>query len=139
MPRFWDPESPEMLPAVICHADILGFTNMTRRALKSGTEREFLGQLKRALSGKYDRLRRQGTLSSAFQVDSSLDSQEEFQVFDMKVFSDNVIVAYPYPETDIALGEPELGSMLMIFAEAQANLAAQGFFLRGAIATGPHY
>ncbi|MDE2781029.1 MAG: hypothetical protein OXI91_15335 [Chloroflexota bacterium] len=111
MAKLWDPESLEMLPAIICHADILGFTNMTRRALKSGTAREFLGQLKQALSGTYDRLRRQDTLTSPFQVDSSLDSQDELPVFDMKVFSDNVIVAYPYPETDIALGEPELGSI----------------------------
>ena len=131
MPKLWDPASPEMRPAIICHADILGFTNMTRRSLKSGTEREFLGQLKQALSGTYDRLRYQAKLTSPF--------QDELPVFDMKVFSDNVIVAYPYPETDIALGEPELGSLLMIFAEAQADLAAQGFFLRGAIATGPHY
>ena len=139
MPKLWDPESPEMLPAIICHADILGFKNMTRLSIKSGTEREFLAQLKQALSKTYDRLRRQAMLTSPFQFDSSLDSQDELTVFDMKVFSDNVIVAYPYPETDIALGEPELGSLLMIFAEAQANLAAQGFFLRGAITTGPHY
>ena len=139
MPRLWDPESPEMRPAIICHADILGFTNMTTHSLKSSTEREFLSQLKRALSTTYDRLRKLATLTAGLVVDSSLNSQDEHQVFDMKVFTDNVIVAYPYPPTDIAHGEPELGSLLMLFADAQANLAAHGFFLRGAIATGLHY
>ena len=139
MPKLWDPELPEMLPAIICHADILGFTNMTRDSLKSGTEREFLIQLKKALSTTYDRLRRQATLTGPFAVDSSLDTKEDFKVFDMKVFTDNIVVAYPYPATDIALGEPELGSLLMLFSEAQANLAEHGFFLRGAIATGLHY
>ena len=139
MPKLWDPESPEMCPAIVCHADILGFTNMTRDSLKSGAPKEFLSQLKAALSTTYDRLRKQAKLGGPFLADSSHTGKEDFPVFDMKVFTDNIIVAYPYPPTDIAIGEPELGSMLMLFAEAQANLAEHGFFLRGAIATGLHY
>ena len=57
----------------------------------------------------------------------------------IKVFTDNIIVAYPLRAPFRDFGEPELGYLLDIFAEVQAGLAADGFFLRGAIAQGPHY
>ena len=44
MSTTWDPESPSLKPTIVCYADILGFRSMTERALKSGTEGEFLNQ-----------------------------------------------------------------------------------------------
>ena len=60
-------------------------------------------------------------------------------IFDMKVFTDNIVVAYPVHGPDIELGEGELGIILMLFSEVQAILAADGFLLRGAITFGDHY
>ena len=60
-------------------------------------------------------------------------------LFDTKVFTDNIVVAYPLRYPDHDLGEPELGTLLTVFAYVQASLAAEGFFLRGAITAGQHY
>ena len=57
----------------------------------------------------------------------------------MKVFTDNIVVAYPLLAPSRDRGEPELGTLLTLFAQVQASLAAVGFFLRGAIAFGDHY
>ena len=60
-------------------------------------------------------------------------------VFDMKVFTDNIVVAYPLEHPEIELGERELATLLMLLARVQAGLAAEGFLLRGAISFGPHF
>ena len=52
-------------------------------------------------------------------------------IFDMKVFTDNIVVAYPLRDPYHDDGEIELGTFLMLFARVQASLAADGFFLRG--------
>lgn len=124
----WNPESPSLLPAIICYADILGFRDMTERALREGKEREFLLRIKRSLSAVYNNLR-----------EASIPWGEGPRIFDMKVFTDNIVVAYPLGDVSRNLGEPELGTLLMLFAQVQASLAADGFFLRGAITAGQHY
>ena len=60
-------------------------------------------------------------------------------IFDMKVFTDNIVVAYPLSGGLRSDGESELGTVLMLFAEVQTSLALDGFFLRGGIAYGEHY
>ena len=97
--------------------------------MKSGQQTEFLRRVKSSLAKAYDLVRNErmhnGAHPSVF--------------FDMKVFTDNIIVAYPLHNVDSDLGEPELGTLLMLFAEVQASLASDGFLLRGAIAVGHHY
>ena len=124
----WNPKSPSLLPAIVCHADILGFRAMTEGALKSGKEEEFLIRIKRALSEAYGKVRKAQNLG-----------YELPPRFDMKVYTDNVVVAHPLRAPFIDHGEPELGTLLMLFAEVQASLAADGFLLRGGIAAGMHY
>ena len=123
-----DPNSPALRLAFVCYADILGFRDSTERAFKSGKENEFLQKTKRSLGAAYENVRRIAKRFEAIPL-----------TLDMKVFTDNIVVAHPlsFPSQD--LGEPELGSMLDIFAHLQAGLAADGFFLRGAITIGPHY
>ena len=60
-------------------------------------------------------------------------------MFDMKVFTDNIIVAYPLDNRLRNDGEIELGAILTLFAQVQTSLALDGFFLRGAISYGEHY
>ena len=128
MPSSWDPKSPALLPTIVCYADILGFRSMTERAFNSGTEGKFLVKIKRSLAAAYDKVREMATLDG-----------EVSPIFDMKVFSDNIVVAHPLRDPDWDHGEPELGTFLMLFAQVQAGLAADGLFLRGAIAAGQHY
>ena len=128
MLKTWDPDSPSLHQAIICYADILGFRNMSEGALHSGKETEFLQKLKYSLATAYGRLRKLATLGGLISP-----------LFDMKVFTDNIIVAYPFSITSVDRGEPQLGTLLMLFAQVQASLAADGFFLRGAIAAGRHY
>ena len=124
----WDPGTPALLPAIVCFADILGFRAKTECALESGKEEDFLLRIKRSLEKAYDLVRRDRTL------DGTVDS-----LFDMKVFTDNIVVAYPLRDVHFELGEPELGTLLMLFAEVQASLASDGFLMRGAITFGYHY
>ena len=123
----WNPKSPRLRPAIVCYADILGFRDMTERALEFDNGEAFLQRIKRSLSKAYDQVRDFSTLSGV----------EPF--LDMKVFTDNIVVSYSLRDPRGDLGEPELGSLLMLFGHVQSSLAADGFFLRGAITVGQHY
>ena len=124
----WDPKSPSLLPTIVCYADILGFRALTERAHKLGQETEFLQRIKRSLTAAYETVREAKTIYGW-----------DISFFDMKVFTDNIVVAYPLLAPDYDFGEPELVDLLMLLAQVQASLAADGFLLRGAIAFGDHY
>ena len=126
--EMWDPESPSLLPTIVCYADILGFRSRIEQALELGEEKEFLTKIKGSLAALYEKVREAATLDGAVSP-----------IFDMKAFTDNIVVAYPLLNPINDLGEPELAAMLMLFAQVQASLAADGFILRGAIAAGQHY
>ena len=49
----WSPDSPSMLPAIVCYADILGYRQLAERALKSGEPTQFLLELKHSLDTAY--------------------------------------------------------------------------------------
>ncbi len=124
----WDPKSPSLRPTVLCYADILGFRALTERAHRLGQETEFLQRIKHSLAAAYEIVRNAKTLDGW-----------PPSIFDMKVFTDNLVVAYPLRAPSRDGGEPELGTLLMLFAQVQARLAVDGFWLRGAIAFGDHY
>lgn len=128
MATLWNQEAPCLLPAFVCYADILGFGNMTRRALESGEEEKFLHRIKHSLNAAYEQVRKAMTRNEWIP-----DS------FDMKVFTDNIVVGYPLENPRGDVGEPEFIHLLMLFAEMQAKLAGDGFFVRGAITFGDHY
>ena len=124
----WDPSSPELLPAIVLYADILGFRQMTEDALKLGKETDFLLRIKRSLAKAYERV----DWASKFYGDGPA-------VFDVKVFTDNIVVAFPLLDPNREFGELELTTLLGVVAEFQALLAVDGFLLRGAITHGQHY
>ena len=125
----WDPNSSMLLRTIVCYADILGFREMTKHALESGNGEEFLCKLRRSLGTAYKKIRESATYSGNL----------EYPIFDLRVFTDNIIVACPLPTVEHDQGELELYEMLSLFAFVQASLAADGFFLRGAITEGYHY
>ena len=115
-------------PAIVCFADILGFRAETENAFRSGSGDDFLRRIKEALDKAYGHVR-----------EANRGYPPGTSVFNMKVFTDNIVVAYPlgdYPRND---GEGELGTILSLFSQVQASLALDGFFLRGAISYGEHY
>lgn len=128
MQKLWNSASPSLLRTFVCYADILGFRSKINQAFISGEETEFLQRIQNSVSVAYERVRSAATFGG-----------NHPPVFEIKVFTDNIVVAYPLSDPFRDLGEPELGHLLSIFAEVQASLAADGFHLRGAITEGPHY
>ena len=120
---------PMMLRSVVCFADILGYRGMTAEALQNGTGNKFLQKIHTALASVYSALRERGE-----------GIKGGAPVFQVKVFTDNVVVGYPFfdlPEEDD--GEFEIGDMLILFTEFQSALVYEGFMIRGGIAVGDHY
>ena len=124
----WRSESPTLRETIVCYADILGFSDMTRCAFREGKATDFLKRVKEALDQAHDDMRR---------IANSCGWAPP--IFEMKLFTDNFLVAYPIADPAGDRGEPELATVLMLFAEVQTKLALDGFFLRGAIAKGDHY
>lgn len=116
-----------MLPSFVCYADILGYAQLSKEALDAGKGSQFLIRLREALSSAYKRVRKHS------------EGLGDRTFFAVKVFTDNIVVGYPITDHENNLGEPELGNILLTFAEFQAGLAMEGFFLRGGIAFGEHF
>lgn len=121
--------SSNMLPSFVCYADILGYSQLSIDANKSGQGEQFLAKLRKALTTSYERMRER---ASGWGGDES---------FSIKVFTDNIVVGYPIPfyKKSGDYGESELGEIFSIFAEFQFGLAMEGFLVRGGIAFGNHY
>lgn len=118
-----------MLPSFVCYADILGYSQLSIEAVKSGQGEQFLSKLRKALSGAYERVRKHA------------NGWDGIDFFSIKIFTDNIIVGYPIPsyKKDGDYGESELGEIFSTFAEFQVGLAMEGFLIRGGIAFGNHY
>ncbi len=118
---------PELVPSFVCYADILGFSQLSKAALDSGKGNEFLYQLRNALNKAYERVRKNS---------KGWDDKPHFQ---LKIFTDNIVVGYPIKDLDHSYGEYELGHIFQTFSEFQLTLAMEGFLVRGGIAFGYHY
>jgi len=116
-----------LTPSFVCFADILGYKERSQEAIRTGQGMEFLNRLRDALSRAHERLREH----------SEPIGLTPF--YSIKIFTDNIVVGYPLHPGYSNYGEPELGDILLTFAELQATLAADGFFIRGGIAYGDHY
>jgi len=122
-----DLKKPEMLQSFVCYADILGYSKLSKDAIKSGRGQEFLDRLYRALTSAYDRIKKRSV------------GWKNYIYFEVKVFTDNIVIGYPVDDYAWNLGEPELGDILDFFSEFQAMLSIEGFLVRGGIAFGGHY
>lgn len=116
---------PRMKPSIVCYADVLGFQALSRKALETGEGEQFLERVHDAFSEAHRSIER-----AAQGWDNRLN-------FSYQVFTDSLVVGYPYDPRDS--GEPELGDIFGLFSSLQAALATKGFFLRGGIACGDHY
>ena len=128
MRKSWNSKSPSLLPAFICYADILGFSDLIKQAFRLGEEEELLERIQNSVSAAYKKAR-----------EAAIFGRNEPPFFEIKVFTDNILIASPLLEPNRNYGEPELGYLLTVLSEVQASLAADGFLLRGAISVGRHY
>lgn len=120
-------QSPELVPSFVCHVDILGYSELSHEALKSGNGNLFLNRIRFALNQAYKRVR---------QKSKGWDDNDRFSI---KIFTDNIVVGYPLPNFKSDYGEAELGHIFSTFSEFQLGLAMEGFLVRGGIAYGDHY
>jgi hypothetical protein len=118
---------PALIPSFVCHVDILGYAQLCQNAIASNDSNTFLNKIRTALNTAYKRVR-----------DSSKSWNGENR-FEIKIFTDNIVVGYPVPDLEESYGEGELGHIFDVFAEFQLGLAMEGFLVRGGIALGQHY
>jgi hypothetical protein len=55
---------PALIPSFVCYADILGFSELSRAAMKAGQGEQFLYKLRAVLNDAYERVRKMGTEGS---------------------------------------------------------------------------
>lgn len=116
------------MQSLVCFVDILGFSQQTIEAFENGAAADFLSRIRKALSSAFKGLRRDDELLQLFPSST---------LYEVKVFTDNVVLGYPI--SGVNFGEPELVDILQIFSEYQLCLAAEGFLVRGGIAFGDLY
>lgn len=121
-------DPPILISSFVCHADILGFSQLSSEAISAKKGDVFLNEIRSALSEAYSRVR-----------ERAKGFQEGDRRFSIKVFTDNIVVGYPAENHNGSMGEDELGHMLVVFSEFQLALAMEGFLVRGGIAFGDHY
>jgi len=109
--------SLKMLPSFVCYADILGYSHLSNKAIKSKNGLHFLNKLHNALSNAYERIREhsKGLGDGSF--------------FAVKVFTDNIVVGYPLHRPGFDFGEPEFGDILSFFLNFKLGLLWKVFFL----------
>ena len=116
--------------ALVCHADILGWSQRSLAAIENGTAEDFIEGARAALDEAYGWIRR-----------DPLEGMLPDQVppYEIRTLTDNIVVAHQMHSPGFDAGEPEFGSMMFVFQMYQALLASKGFPVRGAIAAGLHY
>lgn len=116
-----------LVTSFVCHSDILGYKDFACKSDNSS----FL-KLKKALENSYiEMVRGKGPFDP--------EKEDDYAKFEMKTFTDNVVVGYPISKPEWNYGEPELGDLLWLISKLQMSLAREGFFVRGGIAYGECY
>lgn len=118
---------PTLTLSFVCHVDILGYAQLCQKAIESNTSNVLLNKVRDALNTAYARVRK------------SAESWGGNDSFEIKIFTDNIIVGYPITSSNNSFGEAELGHIFDVFSEFQLALAMEGFLVRGGIAFGNHY
>ena len=121
---------PVLKPALVCYADILGWSSEIERAAKEGRSDEHLCLVRTALREAFANVR--STAKSLFDAPSP-------PLFDVKVFTDNIVAAFQTASLHEDRGEPALSLMLTVFSRLQMDLVQHGLLLRGGVGFGLHY
>ncbi|TGA72006.1 hypothetical protein VFES401_05865 [Aliivibrio fischeri] len=123
----YESNPPTLKQSFVCHVDMLGYSQLCESAIKSNASNEFLNKIRTALNNAYTRVRERSRVFS------------NQNLFEIKVFTDNIVLGYPIEHFEETQGEGELGHIFDVFSEFQLGLAMEGFLVRGGIAFGQHY
>jgi hypothetical protein len=115
-------ERPQLKNSIVLIADVLGFSNLVMESFENGTLDSTLGRVWEALVPRLRRLNEPSVPQLG-------------RPFELKVFTDNVVIGWPIQHG----GEAEFGSVVMVAAYYQLELALDGLFVRGAMDIGPAY
>ena len=118
---------PQLRQSVAAFLDILGYSDYIDGVFKEGKGQSELVRLRGALDVAYEHLKQQ---SQRGHFDGKLD-------FQVRSFSDNLAIGYPIPERVGPFGI--LTMVVHYVAWIQAELAREGYFIRGAISVGELY
>ncbi|MGH9967322.1 MAG: hypothetical protein ACREBG_05750 [Pyrinomonadaceae bacterium] len=111
-------QPPQPVRSVVIYVDVLGYTDMAKRANETD-DQGFFHQLYEALEEGQEWLRDDDTGPWALDKDR----------YAIKAFTDNIVIGWPVRDN----AESELTAMLSMASFFQMQMANRGFFLRGAI------
>jgi hypothetical protein len=114
---FGEAGKPVLRRSVVVVADILGFCERTKQAFAGGAQQSLLETLHRILSREY----------------SFLDDPSQTK-WRLKVYSDNLILGYPFLADKSGVFEFEQACFSI--AHYQLGMASEGYFIRGGIGVG---
>ena len=120
-------QNDKLLDSYVCYVDILGFKELIDQNINEGTGDKFLTTIRRILNHSYK------------EIYDRMKLLKDFHPFDMKIFTDNMIIGFPIKNISYDSGEPEIGIILQLLIRFQVNLLMEGLFVRGGIAKGKHY
>jgi hypothetical protein len=116
----------ELRPALVCHADILGWAESIREAYREGRSREHLNSMRSAIDYGYSTVRQYATPMF----------EGTMPPIAVRTFTDNILASFPANFTDRDQGEFQLDMMLDTFGMLQALLCTKGLVVRGGIGLG---
>lgn len=135
--------TPQMRPSVAAFVDILGYSDYIDRVFNDKEEGKSEKELNRLINAlneaqKYIKNKSGDSASQYYQMmqpeGQNTKRQQDFQV---RSFTDNLIIGYPIPEHSDAV------SILLLVMDYigyfQMEMAGEGYFIRGAISIGNLY
>lgn len=119
--RPYYPEGKPIVRNSFCvFLDILGFRDEIQEARKNGTEEELFNRL-----------------YSAMKKGETEAKDNEALLWEYKVFTDNVILGYPFDSAGMDKGENAFGFLISSIMYYQMAMIEEGFFVRGGWSVGP--
>lgn len=122
-----------MRRSVTAFIDILGYSEYIRGCFKLGTGQAELQTLRAALDVAYNDLKQKHKKTTS----------EKHLSLQVRTFTDNLVIGYTIPEPiggdDRGWGESCIQTVVFYVAFLQAELARQGYLIRGAITVGDLY
>jgi hypothetical protein len=121
-------QDPTLRRSVFAFMDILGYTEMFRKAERDGTQEEALRSLHRALTTGRKWLEDAETP----EVMKALAKKDFFA---LKAFTDNIVIGWPVRDD----AEVEFGDAFFKLGAFQFQMVLEGYFVRGALSVGDVY
>src|ERR1035438_5086120 len=118
-------QPPRVLRSVVIYMDVLGYSEMAKKAEREKQQDAFLVKL-------YEALQESGKWLREEETDPKWGGRDFYA---LKAFTDNIVIGWPVRSD----GESELGFSYGSISAFQLLMANAGFFVRGAISIGDAY